>query len=93
MRLLPGARLVGNYGYPDYSRSGIARGTSALSSQPARTATLAVAANAVNAASEKGQLEDGDFLALVTSGGVVKPLAVDTLKQWLEATYVMTLQP
>jgi len=64
-----------------------------IATQPAPIAVLANAANSVNAAAEKSALEPGDFIALVTAGGVVKPLAVDTLKQWLEATYILTPQP
>lgn len=64
-----------------------------IATQPEPIAALANAANSVNAAAEKSALEPGDFIALVTSEGVVKPLAVDTLKQWLEATYILTPQP
>ena len=54
---------------------------------------VANTSNAVNAAAEKGQLEDGDRIALVTADGQIKPLSVATLKSWLESTYVLTAQP
>lgn len=59
----------------------------------AATPAVAESANAVNAAPAKSDLEAGDFLALVEADGTITPLAVDTLKTWLEATYVLTLQP
>lgn len=75
-------------------RNGIARDLAfrvrRLGALPAPVAELA---NTVAPGAEKGDLEAGDFLALVTAEGEVRPLALDTLKQWLEATYVLTPQP